>query len=174
MLRTPLFNFALFQVGWFATAFCISAQRPELALLSQALILLVHFYVHPKRSELAFVGVAATLGFAMDCVFTGFSIVDFWPPKETLLPHPWLFGLWLLFSTTLNHSLSWMMRFPTVAILLAGVSGPFTYYIAGRTFGIVTFAEPLLWNLVGYSLAWALYMALIILFERKTRPHQRT
>ena len=50
-------------------------------------------------------------------------------------------SLWIVFATTLNHSLRWLMRRPVAAALAGAAGGPLAY-LAGAKLGALTLTTP--------------------------------
>lgn len=145
-----LLNALLFQAGWLV---CVM-ERGRMALAITALILLVHHVrVMRNRREWLFIAAFSAWGLLQDglLIQAGILRIDGYS-----LPPPWLLGLWLLFASTLNHSLSWLQNRPWQAAVAGGLGAPLSY-LAGARLDALTldpFHLPLL------ALLWAAILPL--------------
>ncbi len=156
-LQGSLFNFVWFQAGWWATAFLVASGYPFWAAALLAAMAGVHLLIHRDRAgELTRLANVAFAGYSMDSLFAYQGLLQVTPPFAIGLPHFWLLGLWLLFATTVNHSLAWMFARPWLAAALGAVFGPLTYWLAGEGFGVVRFTS--VDGPFYYAAGWALLM----------------
>ena len=140
----------LFQIGWF----CCVIGGDAVAVPATTLILSIHavFFVENQREWLLIAGVAA-IGWFVDSGLTYFSVLEF--NVQPILQIPiWLICLWLLFATTLNHSLRWLSHHPLLAPIIAAVCGPLSY-LGGSALAGVKIAEPLWQSLLLLAVSWA-------------------
>lgn len=145
-----LTNAILFQACWFS-AIMVSWQ---LALLPFAL-LLAHCLVVEKQShpyaKLAFL---ACLGLLLDRLW--FHLGWFRMPepfRPDLVGMPiWLVMMWSAFVLTLNSSLAWYQRYPSVFVIVCAVAGPLSYF-AGQRLGVINITSM---GFVALTLQWAL------------------
>jgi hypothetical protein len=109
--------------------------------------------------EYAFIALITLWGFTQDFLLMQLQVLavaeQAWPPL-------WLVSLWVLFATTLNHSLRWFQRHLWLAVLAGGIAGPLSY-LAGDRLGALQVSIPLLPVL---SLTWALALPLMLLATR--------
>lgn len=143
-------NAVLFQIGWFT---CV-LERSWLAVGVTVGILCVHvLYVRAPRREWLAVGLIAGAGITQDIVLIQLGVLRFdthpWPPL-------WMLCMWLLFATTLNHSLRWLAERGWLASLLGAVAGPLSY-LAGERLGAVSVNHD---RLPILALAWAITLPL--------------
>jgi hypothetical protein len=124
-MSTPrtLLNALAFQGGWFA---CVLGGTPW-ALAAGVLVLPLHLGLsRSRRREAAVLLVCAGIGIAHDLLWQRFGLLRF--EGDAIGPLPvWLAVLWLLFSTTLGHSLAWLQSRPLLAAALGAVFGPLSY-----------------------------------------------
>ena len=80
--------------------------------------------VPPSRSTLAITGQV--------------HFASAWPAG--LAPY-WMLSLWIVFATTLNHSLRWLMNRPVAAALAGAIGGPLAY-LAGAKLGALSIVTP--------------------------------
>ncbi|HEX4937627.1 MAG TPA: DUF2878 domain-containing protein [Candidatus Kapabacteria bacterium] len=162
-----LLNAVLFQAGWLL---CVMERGP-LALLASALILLVHGrYVTRNRREWLFILALGSVGIALDFLFmkSGVFHID-----GHDFPPPWLMLVWLLFASTLNHSLRWLDQRLWLAAVLGAIAAPLSY-LAGARLGALQIELHMLPVL---GAAWAALLPLAFLCNRRlllTQPPTQT
>ena len=154
-------NFVLFQAGWFAFVWGAAQGRPWLGLPVLLIAVAVHMLRawYPSR-EMALLLIVGACGMAWDSSLVqlkwlDYSTVQFVPE---LAPY-WIGGLWLLFATTLNTSLSWLRTRPVAAAGLGAVGGPLAY-LAAQRLGAVHLLAPTT-ALLALAVGWALLTPLL-------------
>nr|WP_298416145.1 DUF2878 family protein [uncultured Halomonas sp.] len=148
MLLT-LFNLIAFEVGWLA---CVLGGS-LIGGLVVSVIIAVHLIWLAYPGEWRWIVGFALLGLIVDGGLTligGFTFANphWWPLP---LP-PWLWALWPLFATLLLHSLTWLWRYPVLAMLCGAISGPLSY-LGGAELAEITLAP---WLLPAQAVIWAL------------------
>ena len=139
-------NAGLFQVGWLV---CV-LQRDFLAVLVTGLLLLTHvLFIRRDKQEYPVIGLVALWGLLQDTLLMQLGVFRI---EGSDLPPPWLLAIWLLFGTTLNHSLAWLRLRPLWALVAGALTGPLSY-LAGQRLGAL---ELTLSRLPLLSLAWAI------------------
>lgn len=136
-----LYNFAIYQLAWFAVI--LGAAR-GFAWLGAAMALLVtgvHLWWRREPVELRLVAIALVLGLVIDTTLTATGQVQFASSGTLPIAPYWMLSLWAAFATTLNHSLRWLMRRPSVAALAGAVFGPLAY-LAGEKLGALSLPSP--------------------------------
>nr|WP_282103650.1 DUF2878 domain-containing protein [Halomonas getboli] len=141
-------NLAGFQLGWLA---CVLGGS-LVGLVVAGGVIAAHLRWQARPGEWRWLAGFAALGLVVDgglALAGGFRF----PPETFLLgPLPlWLWLLWPLFATLLQHSLAWLWRHPWLAAAGGATSGPLSYY-AGAALSGVTLAP---WLLAAEALAWA-------------------
>lgn len=157
--KQQLANYILFQGGWFA---CVLGGS-QIALFTTVAILLIHFiWIAQWRKEREIIVICLLLGCAIDSFLGNLNILQF-HPESRLLPL-WLACLWVLFGTTLRHSLDWTRTHKLAGALLGGIGGPASYF-AGAKLTEVSLAQPQ-WQTLGIlALIWALLVPLLQSFS---------
>lgn len=118
-----LLNAVLFQIGWFACV--LGAQRPWL-LLGALACLAVHLrWVAQDSYEWRVLLRVAACGWVLDTSLLHLGLFDF-TGNRVMLPI-WLALLWLLFASTLRHSLGWTAQPWWLSSLFGAVGGPLAY-----------------------------------------------
>jgi len=123
-----LLNAGLFQLGWFACV--LGAQQPWLLLIALACLAIHLRWVAADRDEWRTLLYVAACGWALDSALLHLGVFSF--GDSTLLLPIWLALLWLLFASTLLHSLNWTARPWWLGSLLGAVGGPLSYLGGAR------------------------------------------
>lgn len=163
-LRNGL-NFVIFQVGWFA---CVL--RPGVSALCFTLALLgLHFAVVSRQrlGEAVFILTGALLGILMDTLWQHAGVLLF--PQHILQPAGliplWLMGIWLLFTSTINHSLKWVGQRAWSRWLLPAISGPLAYASASALGALdVGFG---IWGYLCLAASWLLLYPTLVALSRR-------
>ncbi len=163
-------NYLLFQTGWFV---CVLGGN-QAALLITVVFLLIHIrYITSWKKERELLAITLLLGSSIDS-FLGHLGVFLFPGESLLLPL-WLACLWLLFATTLRHSLAWTGRYKWAGAVTGAIGGPLSYY-AGAQLTDVELAAPVWQSLLIIAAVWAAVIPLLQSFsdvwlERYRRNH---
>ncbi|WP_163834629.1 DUF2878 domain-containing protein [Spartinivicinus ruber] len=151
-----ILNAFLFQLGWFG---CILGGN-HIAVICLVIILSIHFYLignwQQERELLATV------------LLVGASIDSFWiqlgviikPDTQTALVPLWLACLWVIFATTLNHSLAWFKSHKLIAIPTGGIAGSASYAV-GIQLTELSLGPNGLWFIF---VSWLVLFPLLLLF----------
>ena len=150
-MKKIIINLLLFQVGWLV---CVIG-GDLYAIVYTLLALLAHqWLVADGVAEWKFIAVVAAAGCIWDISMARGGVIDF--ADASLLGIPlWLVCLWLLFATTFRHCLLWLSNRPGLALALAAVFGPASYW-AGSQLSDATLAAPLFAALAVMALGWAI------------------
>ncbi len=136
------------------------------ALAYTSVALLVHhFCVLRKNSEWQLIALVVTVGCLWDMLMV-FSGMVYYPNPVFLGIPVWLVCLWLLFATTFLHALCWLNRYLWLALVLATVLGPASYWL-GSELSPASLGTPVLTSLMVMAFGWAaLFPAGIYLTRR--------
>ncbi|ARN76298.1 hypothetical protein BST96_04430 [Oceanicoccus sagamiensis] len=148
-----LLNAALFQLGWFA---CVLGGDVVAFVVTVAILCIHELFIVNKRFEWPLITIIALTGFVVDNALTQFGVFSFQSPSLLYIPL-WLLCLWVLFATTLNHSLGWLKERLWLAALLGAISGPMSY-LAGSKLADVALSTPPLFSMLCISLCWAILL----------------
>ncbi len=159
-----IINAVLFQIGWLA---CVLGGN-YIALAVTALILFVHLtWIGSWHKEKQLLAITFLLGCAIDSFLGNLNILQFSSqPNDTgrLLPI-WLACLWLVFATTLRHSLDWSRTHRLLGALLGFFGGPLSY-LAGSNLAGVSLAQPTWQTLSILAVIWAVNVPLLQAFSQ--------
>lgn len=165
-MRNSIFNFAGFQLGWFACVLGAANGMPWLGPVLAVPILGWHLsQASAPTAEFKLILTAAVGGSLFDQSLLSLGWIQYpqgsWP--VWLLPL-WMTTLWALFSSTLNVSLRWMRGRTTLAIVFGAIGGPLAY-LAGEKLGAMQLvAQP--HALLALACGWAVAMFWLLRFAR--------
>ena len=123
---------------------------------------------HPKRNqELKFILLVGLMGMVVDSLkkITGLITYAGDVPVAWLAP-PWIIAMWLLFSTSLNGSLSWLKDRYGLAVILGAIFGPLSY-VSGARLGAASFNDDLWVTLGVVAVVWGLVVPGIVWLSEK-------
>jgi len=124
-----LWNFVLFQLGWFACVLGAANQHEFWAAFGTLFYIVFHVWRSPApKAELSLLIKALIFGVFADSIMMHLGYIDFhdsWPAP--LLSPLWMWVLWVLVATTMNSSLSWLRGRPFLGAVLGAISGPLSY-----------------------------------------------
>jgi hypothetical protein len=158
-----LVNFALFQLGWFASVLLGAGPYHWLGPLVVAGILFVHLRASPDReAEQRLIAYALVIGLVWENLLSigGLVVYSSGQPFDLMAPL-WILAMWPLLAITLNVSLRWLRGLPAVAALFGAIGGPLAF-LAGERLGAAVFPD------TGLAMA-ALATGWAILFPVLTR-----
>jgi len=165
-------NYIGLQIGWLACAIGAAQGMAWLGPLVVALYLGLHLYWSPKRSqELMFILLVGLMGVVVDSLkkVTGLITYAGDVPLAWLAP-PWIIAMWLLFSTSLTGSLSWLKGRYGLAVILGAVFGPLSY-VSGSRLGAASFNYDF-WITMGIlAVVWGLVVPGIVWLSEKMVDH---
>ena len=132
-----LFNLLLFQLGWWS---CVLFAAPASVVILAVLIWLhvLWLYLTPALkpgwlAETGLIFIIGVIGTATDSALQFLGVLDF-PQHDSVLCPAWLSLLWVLFATTLNHSLRFLSNRKVWAAVGGAIGGALSYE-AGDIFG---------------------------------------
>jgi len=154
-LKPIIINAVGFQLGWFGCVIGGDNYAPLTALI----FLFIHKQLVMKNQREWLLMASITLiGVGTDSILTFLGILEWDAPYWLPIPL-WLLCLWIIFSTTLKHSLAWLGRHWSIAPVLGFIAGPCSYW-SGSALSDVTLRSPLLMTLVIIGGCWALLLTL--------------
>lgn len=157
----PWMNAVLYQSIWFL---CVLGREDWIGI-SLALLALHLVWCSQRGSELAVMLICSLIGIGFDVTLAIFDVYRF-TPDPGWLPIPWwLVVLWLGFTTTLRHALSWFIDRPLLFIVAAAIGAPLSYVAAVRL-GAVIFPYGSLATALVLAGVWAMLAACFIYFTR--------
>ena len=173
-VRQKIANFVLFQVGWFACIFGgASGHVVASVLFSLALVAISVWQTPFKKNTLALFGKIGLYGLVGDTLLLQLGFLQFNSPVPFAFLSPiWMWTLWILFASTLNQSMAWLLGKPLMGALLGGILGPLSY-IAGVELGAASWGNKLQ-AIVLIGFIWAIGMPIFLYWAQqvpKTAPY---
>lgn len=157
-------NFLVFQLGWICSAYFHDYR----AFLINMAILFWLYLVEPwskRRVKLTLQFVA--IGLIIDSILYYVGVLYF-SGASVMIPL-WLISLWVLFSTTLTVSLSWLMENKYYAMVGGAIFGPLAYW-SGQQFDAIVIVN--VYSYIILSLSW-LFMMFIFSRLYKKQPNNQ-
>ena len=164
-MNRVLINLVLFKAGWLACVMLAAADRPALATLAVAAVVLVHLLrVAVPVKEALFLLAAALIGLAWESFLLSTGLLQYPESSQsgTWAPH-WIVAMWVLFATTINHGLEWVKRNWMLSASMGMIGGPLAFW-AGAGMGAVSFSDPVM-ALLAIGIGWALLLPLLALLS---------
>lgn len=156
-------NAALFQIGWFG---CVLGGDVVALPLTLTLLWVHCAWISGTIRECGFILLVGCLGWVVDSLVTAAGLLHFSEPGLGLIP-AWLVCLWILFATTLRHSLQWLCGRIKYAAIAGAISGPLSYIAGvGLAPGAALGAEPLL-SIAVLCLVWAVLFPTLLVLARR-------
>jgi hypothetical protein len=166
-------NFLFFKAGWLSSVLGGANQMPWLGPLAVLIAVLAHLrFARRPGAELALIVSAAGIGAVFDSVLVAAGLVSYSSGmfSDSLAPY-WIIGMWILFATTLNLSLSFLKGRLVMASVMGFVAGPLAY-LGGSKLGGIEFVDQTT-ALAALAVGWAVIMpALTILADRAVEPSE--
>ncbi|MDW5376147.1 DUF2878 domain-containing protein [Halomonas sp. HP20-15] len=144
--RRSVYNALAFKMGWLS---CVLGGN-AVGLPIAAVLVAIHLHWLALAGEWRRLAGFALLGLIVD---GGFALAGgFATTAASSWPLPlWLWALWPLFGTLVDHSLAGLWRHRWLAMLCGAIGGPLSYYGGARLAQV----ELAAWLLPGEALAWA-------------------
>lgn len=162
-MNLTVINFVAFQAGWFSCVLSAAAGSPLLGLLAVAIVVSVHMkLVARPQPELKLVVIAVLLGLVFDSLIVSNGWIRYPSGMFAAGVAPyWILGMWALFATTLNASMSWMKGKTVLAAILGAIFGPLSY-AAGARLGGLEFVDytP---AMIALAVIWAIAMPILVI-----------
>jgi hypothetical protein len=158
-------NALIFQLGWWLAV--LGGDR--VALLVAATTLVLHgLCISRERAEWLCIVATVAIGCVLDSTLHSLDILQF-PAFSGVGVPLWLATIWLLFATTLNHSLRWLQKHWFWAVLLGVFIAPLSYW-AGVRFGVASFGVATPLALAILAICWGLLLPLLsAMMRHRTR-----
>lgn len=156
-----LIDFIIFQCAWFSVALW-----KDMVIWPLLFLLIFRVLISPERA-MDIKAMATALGVALliEPLLVGVVGVVYF--SDWLIPL-WILALWALLGASLNHSLSWMRRLPTVWQGGIGAFAGTCAMLAAERFGALQIPEGVV-VLLGLALVWGMGIALLFKGERYAR-----
>lgn len=160
-----VWNFVLFQIGWFACILGAAHQKLWIALTASVIIVGIYLWLRATaRADYKLLAVALLYGIVVDTILVQLGWIQFESPFPWKWLSPlWMWALWLVFATTLKESMSWLQGKYLLSALLGGIAGPLCYE-AGARLGAAQWPSPEIqvFGLIYLAVVWAFAMPTLL------------
>jgi hypothetical protein len=160
---TPLVNFGLYQLGWFAIVLGAANGHPWLGMTLALALVVIHLTLaFGFLRQLTLILLSGVIGFALDSLQLWLGVFRF--PSGMIvawLAPPWDTVLWMQFATLLPFCLNWLSHRYMLAAVLGLAGGPLAFY-SGERFGGVSFLQPRLLHFLALGVVWALALPTLV------------
>lgn len=144
-----LLNILIFNWAWFT----LILRQNDFLLLILLLFSIQFFYTSNKTTESKILITITLLGISVDSLLMQSGVLNFTTQDNLFIPL-WLMLIWLGFATTVNKSLLFLTNKPRLQFLIGATLPPLNY-LAGESFGAVSFSYSNLTTFIILSLIWA-------------------
>lgn len=164
LFRAPIIiNAVLFQILWFS---CVVGGAKELLWPSiLAGIILATWQLQAKnrhQTDVCLILAALIMGLIIDTAWTVFGVLEFAGARviDPIAP-VWILILWVGFSLTVNHSMSWLNSKFYLPAAVGFIGGPMSY-LAGLRLGAVDYLmSPWIVSLL-LGIVWAIALTILV------------
>lgn len=162
-------NAAGYQVVWLVTLMSTSKGffwPGFITSIAFALAMLCFGGKAKQDSRIVMIGLV--LGAAIDTLFAAGGWIQYAMPWTVVSFAPlWIIALWLSFSFTLNHSMSFLRKNYVVAGLFGLVGGPLAYWCADRMFNVIEYGTDISLVMIGLGLCWGCVIPAIFYLDKQ-------
>ncbi|MFT6917596.1 MAG: hypothetical protein ACJA2G_000197 [Cognaticolwellia sp.] len=128
-IKSPLWNLVAFNVAWFGLVFIGDLFIPIAAILVGAQL----WYFKSTKNEILLICSVAALGICLDLALVYSGVFIF--PGTDGIPF-WLITLWIVFASTIRHSLAFLANSKLLQFVVGAISAPLSY-LAGAKLAVV-------------------------------------
>ena len=163
-----LLNILAFQTCWWALILTTD-ELPWIGFLLLGCWAAVHLSFSTARSaDLRLMGLLVLFGPMVDALIAICGLLVYHGPTPLPgAPPLWIFGLWLGFALTVNHSMAGILDKPRLAALLGTIGGPLSY-LAGVRLGAAELGRPLWEVAIGVGMFWGAALYCLSMLRRTT------
>lgn len=141
LLSYKTLNGIFFYITWYLCLYGAAFHFEGIAVILGAIFIALHYWFSAERyKDLVFLMLYLFIGVLGDAYLLSLQVISYSTINfdiTTLGVPLWMLMLYASFSTTINHSLIFIHRFPILASLLGGLGGSVSYYFAAKI-GVLT------------------------------------
>lgn len=173
-----LYTSVAFYLGWFVCIFGATHGSNVLPIVSTIVLLAIQFHIFSSLKiynspfrDFPLLFFVTLFGGFIDTLYIYLGLIEYSatiPGLPWLCP-PWVLCMYALFSSTINHSLSWLRKFPLLSAVLGAVFS-FLSYVAGAKVGAATFLAPGFTTPTLIGLVWFFFLPMVMYFSRPHGP----
>jgi len=165
-----IWNFVLFQIGWFACILGAAHHQIGLALAISLICIGIYLWLYQNaRSEHELLLKVFIYGLIADTILVQLGWIRFKSDYPFAAISPvWMWALWLVFATTLKESMAWLQGKNGLAGVLGAIAGPLCYE-AGVRLGAASWpsSEDRVFALIYLAVVWAIAMPVFLYFAKE-------
>lgn len=134
---------------------------------SLAFALLMLCFGGKARQDRRIVLIGLILGVTTDTLFAASGWIQYAMPwTVTSIAPLWIIALWLAFSFTLNHSMSFLRENYATAAVFGLLGGPLAYWCADRVFNVIEYGTDISLVMIGLGLCWGCVIPAIFYIDK--------
>ncbi len=163
-----IINIIGFYIGWWACVLGAANDLPYLGPVVMILFLIVHYYLFVSDiREIYLVLIIGTIGTITDSLLflSGSFIYAGAYSNEILIAPMWITAMWMGFSATVNHSMSWLKDKWLIMVICGIVFGPAAFF-TGEKFGAIEFHLSALLSVLVIAIVYGILMPAIYFLNR--------
>ena len=163
-----IINIIGFNIGWWACVLGAANDLPYLGPVVMILFLIVHYYLFVSDiREIYLVLIIGTIGTITDSLLflSGSFIYAGAYSNEILIAPMWITAMWMGFSATVNHSMSWLKDKWLIMVICGIVFGPAAFF-TGEKFGAIEFHLSALLSVLVIAIVYGILMPAIYFLNR--------
>ncbi len=164
-----------YQAVWFATLISVSKGNFWFGFLSSVVfaVLMLCFGGNTKHDfRVATIGLI--LGVSIDTLFASSGWIEYAQAWSSINIAPlWIIALWLSFSFTLNHSMSFLRKNYLMAAVFGFVGGPLAYWCADRVFDVISYGTSTGLVMLALGVCWGLVIPAIFYIDKRISMHDK-
>lgn len=165
-MKRKLYDFAAFQVGWFACVLGAAREHEHVGPFVVLAILAAHFAITRDRRGAAVLSLCSlAVGLAVNTILQASGSVV--APGPITGP-AWLLALWPLFAMLFDESMSWLRGRYALAAILGAVGAPLSYWGGERAGALRLGTRPL--DFVLIAATWSVAMLVLLACQAKYAP----
>jgi Protein of unknown function (DUF2878) len=173
---TKIVNAIGYQIVWFTSIYGASISNIWLGFLASLLFAIAMLSLGGKsKNDFRLLCIGLCVGMSVDSFFAASGLIQYdaaWPFNNTA--PLWILALWLSFSLTLNHSMSFLRGNLWIASLFGLIGGPIAYLGADRIFDVLHYGADILWVVLALGIAWAIAIPAILFIDERLANLQKT
>jgi hypothetical protein len=164
-----ILNAVGYQAVWFVTLLSASKGNAWLGFFASAVFsTLMLCFGGRAKLDARIVIIGLILGVSIDSLFAASGWIQYDLPWSAISMAPlWIIALWLSFSFTLNHSMSFLRQNYPAAAAFGFIGGPLAYWCADRVFDVIAYGTDMSLVMLGLGLCWGLVIPLIFYIDTR-------
>ena len=165
-LKFQIFNLLGLEITWAACAYGAIKDMESVGILTGLAYIVIHFILTKTHFEDLFtLIIVSSIGILVDSINAQYNLIFFNSISDPFLIPYWLIILWFVFSLMIPHCLYWLSKNLTIAAIIGGIGGSFSYWL-GHKLGALTLADPLLTSVIIYFFQWSILFPVALLVTK--------